>query len=58
MPIVDPVTNVEIDDVEYPELFDYEGHTYAFASMDTLHEFQKEPARYADPSKAVSDDEK
>jgi YHS domain-containing protein len=57
MPIIDPVSNEDIDDVEYPERADYNGYTYAFASMDNYHKFQENPEKYADPAKAVDDKE-
>ena len=57
MPIIDPVTNEDIDDVEYPERADYNGYTYAFASMANYHKFQEDPEKYADPSKAIDDKE-
>jgi YHS domain-containing protein len=57
VPIIDPVSNQEIDDVEYPQRASYDGHTYAFASLDNYHEFQKDPAKFADPSKAIADEE-
>lgn len=57
MPIIDPVSNQEIDDVEYPQRYSHDGHTYAFASLDNLQKFQQDPGKYADPSKAVDDKE-
>lgn len=57
MPIIDPVSNLQIDDVEYPQRASYEGRTYAFASIDNYHKFQEDPAKYADPAKAIDDKE-
>lgn len=57
MPIVDPVSNLDIDDFEYPQRASYNGYTYAFASLENFQKFQRDPARYADPVKAVDDQE-
>lgn len=57
MPIIDPVSNQKIDDVEYPQRASHDGYTYAFASIDIYQKFQQDPARYADPDKAIDDKE-
>lgn len=57
MPIIDPVLNVEIDDVEYPQRASYNGNTYAFASLESFQQFERHPEQYADPSKAIDNKE-
>lgn len=58
MPIVDPVCHREIDDVEYPEQFDYKGKTYFFCSLEHFQEFMKHPDKYADESSGEESSER
>lgn len=44
--IVDPVCSENLDDVEYPEVEEYNSRYYYFESLECAQKFRREPDKY------------